>query len=58
MAADDVLMLVGLGVAVLIVVSWAVTMFLTRKQAPLRQENPPTPDPNLNPWAGNNGGRW
>lgn len=51
-------MWVGLGVAALIAVAWVVTAFRTRKQARLRQENPPTPDPHLNPWTGNNGGRW
>lgn len=51
-------MLVGLGVAALIVVAWLVSVFRTRRQEPERQEHPAGVDPALNPWSGGNGGRW
>ncbi|MDO7869310.1 hypothetical protein [Nocardioides jiangxiensis] len=58
MGADTIVMLVGLGVAVLIVFAWLVTAWRMRHQPPLQQDDPPRPDRTLFPWSGINGGRW
>lgn len=58
MGADEIVMLVGLGVAVLIVGAWLWTAFRMRGQRGPEQENPAGVDPTLYPWPRGNGGRW
>jgi flagellar biogenesis protein FliO len=58
MGADEIVMLVGLGVALLIVAAWLWTVFRMRGQRGLEQENPPRMDATLFPWSRGNGGRW